>query len=329
MPIAVVFVGCGNIGSRLLQSVAKISPDVVGSAVDVYVYEPFSDAVETAKTRFSDVLGDRPHTLHTIESLSDLPAECDVAVIPTDSRNRLAALQSLAAHVRPKQILFEKFLFTQAEDYTVAQGLIDSLGSRAFVNTSRNAWRGYQQLKKQLNKTQINKISVAGPDWNLGSNGIHFLALFEFLLDQEIEHLSIDQVFSQTESKRSGYKEFSGVMKATAPNGGSLLLTSDPKGAPPLVVEIFGKDENSDDVEIDIRESAGEMTVSIGAETKALPFEMNHASDLSHVFEAMINNEAPLLPGFKESAALHLKTMRVLNGVFHHNESLDLECPVS
>ena len=56
----IILVGCGNIGSRHLQAIAKLSYDI-----QVDIVEPNNDAVSLAKTRLNPKL----HLLMTVKNL--------------------------------------------------------------------------------------------------------------------------------------------------------------------------------------------------------------------------------------------------------------------
>jgi len=325
---SIVVVGCGNIGSRLLQSVAGVSTVGAGGALAVYVVEPSEAARKMAQERFADALGDRPHTLMLAKNFTHLPETCQLAIIATDARNRLDALRNLTDACRPRTVLLEKFLFPYAVDYPMAQEHLSRVGANAFVNTSRNEWRGYSKLAEWLKGRRIERFQVSGADWNLGSNCIHLLSLYELLNDDQIISLELTRTDAVRDSKRTGYKEISGILTGRGRRGAEVVLESLGAEAGPLVVELSGADWSAV-----VRESAGEVVfsqaVSGEQQSETVSFEVNFASGMSHTMTALLNGTPMRLPSLEESTRLHLLTMEALNQAFHGTRSLENECPVT
>lgn len=323
MSSSVLLVGCGNIGSRLLQSVAAIDPQGDAGPVRVDVFEPSPQAREIAKARFAEVAGDGQHSLRFVDAVSEATRNPDLAIVATDARNRLAALQA-AAGAGPKRALLEKFLFTKPEEYTAASRLLSDHGITAFVNTSRNVWSGYEQIKAELSGKKVSSMTVRGKDWNLGSNGIHFLALLEYLNDEPVEHIELSGDHRTRHAKRGGYRELEGQLVARTSGGARASLDSRSEIDEPISVLLEGQGWSRR-----IHEAAGRQLVTAGGESVEQPFEMNHASGLSEAFEDLILGRATGLPGFEQSARLHLLGMDAMNEAFHGARSSELECPVT
>ncbi len=318
--MSVLFVGCGNIGSRLLQSLVQVSPDHVGS-LDIAVCEPFEGARALARARFNEVVGERSHLLRFVDDPTAV-AGVALVVVPTDARNRLEALRH-AMKAGPKRVLLEKFLFTRAEDYAVASNMLGEIP--VYVNTSRNEWDGYKALKAELDGRKVMRLTAVGFDWNLASNGVHFLALMEFLSDAPLSNIEVDAVSQVRDAKRGGYKEFNGVLRACTAAGGKVTLESKPGDISAITVTLEGEGWSAE-----IREAAGEMVFKEGdGEGEKRKFKMNFASQLDNMFQQLLTDGAVMLPTFEESARLHLLAMEAMNEAFYGVRTLDKECPVT
>lgn len=321
----IVCVGCGNIGSRLLQSLAASDPSAVG-VLDIRALEPVEAARETAKARFDEARAGRPHQLSFAPDFKSLPSTARLTVIATDARNRFSVLSQFADVSRTDLLLLEKFLFTRFDSYEEADRLIAAQGAAAWVNTSRNVWRGYEHLKSWIAGRPVRALRVEGADWNAASNGIHFLALFEYLADERITELDASGLDRHTrESKRAGYREVTGVLRGVGDRGGVVSLSSMRDGGGPIEVHI-----ELDDARAVVREGDGRVTLfgaNSGGEAQA--FTVNKASELTHAFEDMLVREVSTLPSYKESARLHVLTMRALNTAFFSDDETADECPVS
>ncbi|MEO1040279.1 MAG: hypothetical protein AAFX09_12105 [Pseudomonadota bacterium] len=322
----IALAGAGNIGSRLLQSVAQCDPARVG-AIEVYAVEPFEAARQTAKARFDEVVGDRPHTLRFD---GPAPEEADLMMAPTDAVNRLAALKGLVAHTRAPAVFLEKFLFTDPAEYAEARRLLDGMGARAWVNCARNVWPGYGDVAERIAGRGPIRLRVTGPDWNMASNAIHFLALMEMLAGEAADAVDASGLDRETRpSKREGYLEVTGLLRATTPSGSSAELYSLAGVDAPMRVEV-----HVEGLELLIEEGPGilynlERDGAGGRAVERADFVMHHTSQLAGLFEALLLGEPCALPEYDQSASLHLKTMVALNTVLRPGAAPSEPCLVS
>ena len=197
----IVISGCGNIGSRLLQSVSNIDDKKIGE-LDIYGIDPFQSSLDLSTERFLEE-NKGGHTLHMSTSPAALPEEADLLIVSVDAANRLTALNAVLEYCTPKAIILEKILFNKFEEFETVQKIIDDLGVPCWVNCSRNVWPGYQALKETLGGKNITSYTASGSDWGLGCNAIHFIAAMEFLTGDAVTELSMDKkTAKERESKR-------------------------------------------------------------------------------------------------------------------------------
>jgi len=318
----IVVVGCGNIGSRLIQSLSNVDSARYG-VHNIIGVEPFPKAWPVVQERFEQE-NKGGHKLTLIESPMSLPEEADLMVFAMDARNRLAALTDALAVCRPKNILLEKILFTKAADYAIASELISEIGAKCWVNTSRNVWPGYQALKAELSGHSVSDFSVSGSDWGLGCNAIHFLSAFEYISGDEIVELKLDldSVHLQ-DSKRAGYRELTGRLVGKSANGAQVTVESLEKPNVPISVAVqtsLGRYQINE---------GDQKVVSSARPNVESPFGLLYTSQLQCMFETILltaNSDLPTLTG---STRLHLLLISALNEVFHGNASLAYECPIT
>lgn len=204
----VLIAGCGNIGSRHLQSL-KLS----GLPLCIYAYDPNEASLNKAKTIWESTKG-TPHVVHFTNDLTNIPNTIFAAVIATNSANRLAVFKLIAENFTVKHFVLEKFLFPEVKEFNEAQNVIDQLEATVEVNCPRRLFEPYHFLKNEC-AAQIYSIEIKGNNWGLCSNSIHFIDLINFLSDKLPTACSLDIGSKFIPSKREGYTEIIGKMKCS------------------------------------------------------------------------------------------------------------------
>jgi len=315
----VIIVGCGNIGSRLLQSVSNVKVD---GLTEIIALEPFRAAWDIARERF-DQENKGGYALTLVDNAGDLPARASLIIFAMDARNRLSAMQDVLPRCQTPHILLEKILFTKWDEYQAARALIDQAGAKCWVNTSRNIWSGYQIFKDDLAGQSITDFTVSGSDWGLGCNAIHFLSAFEFISGDPITALSVAPgTAAILESKRAGYQELTGTLVGKSENGAVISVASLPEPGIPISVNV--KTANSDWA---VQE--GKQRDNLLDDQEPKPFDLLYTSQLHDMLEKIIVKGESDLPDFENSTRLHGLLIKALNGVFHGDKTLDKECPIT
>lgn len=312
--------GCGNIGSRLIQSLSNLD----SGPYDIYGIEPYAQAWPTVQERF-DQENKGGHTLHMMASPKGVPPQVDLLIVSVDARNRLAALETALAATTPKAILLEKILFTKPEDYAKAEALIAKTGAPCWVNCSRNIWPGYQALKAELDEKghAVEHYEVEGTDWHLGSNSIHFLAALEYIAGSPVKTVTLEPRAIVRDAKREGYREVVGTLTGETQSGATYRISSLPETDRPIVVKVKAGGHT--------RIIAEGKHYYFDGDSEQRPFPMLYTSQLTEPFEDLIVDKVSALPQLAESAALHLKLINELNGVFYPYEAnaSQNECPIT
>lgn len=315
----IVISGCGNIGSRLLQSISNIEDIEIGT-LDIYGVDPFQSSLDLSTERFHQE-NKGGHRLHMSTDASVLPHEAELLIVSVDAANRLAALSAVLEHSKPKAILLEKILFNKFEDFETVQNMLENLDVPCWVNCSRNVWPGYQDLKKTLNGAALRSYTVSGSDWGLGCNAIHFIAAMEFLAGEAITELSMDtDTAAIRDSKRAGYKEVTGTLRGTMASGATISLSSLPVEGQAISVKI---EAGADSYVI-----AEGKTISLnGGEDAAFP--MLYTSQLTQPLLNILKNGRSDLPTYADSVHQHRVMFKALNDVFYGAKNSEVQCPVT
>lgn len=315
----IVISGCGNIGSRLLQSVSNIKDADIGT-LDIYGVDPFQSSLELSTERFHQENKGR-HKLHMSTEASHLPAEAELLIVSVDAANRLAALIAVLEYCTPKAILLEKILFNKFEDFKIVQTILEDLNVPCWVNCSRNVWPGYQSLKDSLSGKAIKSYTVSGSDWGLGCNAIHFIAALEFLAGEAVTDLAMDRdTAAIRESKRAGYKEVTGTLRGTLASGGTISLSSLPIEGQPISVHIEAGEDRY------IIAEGKSIALNDGEET---PFPLLYTSQLTVPLLGILKHGHSDLPRYKDSVHQHHVMFKALNDIFYGADNSEVQCPVT
>lgn len=94
---AIAVFGCGNIGSRALQAVAKLERPAT-----IYAIDPMPDALVRAQARVAELGEAARARIEFAESPAALPETIDLALVSTCADTRRATVEALLerAHVR-------------------------------------------------------------------------------------------------------------------------------------------------------------------------------------------------------------------------------------
>ena len=215
----IAIIGAGQIGSRHLQSLANLN-----NTISLIVVDPNEAALQTSKQRYNEVAQHHSPEVNYLSDLGLLPRAIDIAIVATNSMIRASIVEALLAKCKVTYLILEKVLFPTLSNYDLIKKQLKNAGTTAWVNCPRRSFDYYTFLKNEL-KSPIS-MEVAGNNWGLASNAIHFLDVFSFLLDDaEIELDNENLANTIINSKRSGYIEFNGSISFKSGNN-SLKISS-------------------------------------------------------------------------------------------------------
>ncbi|MBN8696420.1 MAG: Gfo/Idh/MocA family oxidoreductase [Bacteroidetes bacterium] len=294
----IVLIGAGQLGSRHLQALASCEHQL-----DIQVMDPSQDSLNIAESRFNEVASAFKGRIAFLGSVDQLHKKIDVAIVATNSKVRRLVVEQLVKHAKVENFVLEKFLFPNLEDYDVVAKLLEQHQIKTWVNCPRRMMPFYKAIKSEL--TGPVQFNVTGNSWGLGCNGIHMLDLFSYLTDRtdfELDHLLIDPEIM--ESKRVGYVEFTGTIRAVAGNNFASITSYSKEISPVSVL---------------IQTPTARYSIQEGAETKIWISKLEHKwaweeqthkmlfqSQLTNkVVDALLSNGNCELTTFSESAQLH------------------------
>lgn len=319
-PRHVALIGVGQLGSRHLQALANLEGDVRLSIVD-----PNSASLDTARARFLQVQGKVPlDHLTAYSSLADLPTDIDVAILACNADVRRALVESLLSEKQVHNLILEKVLFQKLDDLDAVGDLLAARRIPTWVNCPFRMVEFYGELRTMLFGADRLTLSVTGASIGLGCNTIHYLDLLAFLAgrtDFRLDPAALDPLI--LESKRPGFKEFTGTLTGRSGRGDAFSITSFPGGNAPVVLSLASETHL-----VTMVENAAVYTISdagTGWARRDGTYWIPYQSQLTHlVVDDLLKNGVCSLTPFTASLELHRALLQAL--VQHVSTVTSKEC---
>lgn len=302
----IILIGCGNIGSRHLQALAKLKCDL-----SVEIVEPSKVAQSLGKHRLNQVEYDPSnHKFVWHESITQLKNKSDLVIIATTSRNRINLIEDVLK-LGHKRLLVEKIVCQSTAEYKKLLSLMKKFHAKGWVNTNRRYFMAYQKLKNDLKHSKFVQIHIFSGNSGLGTNAIHYLDLFSWLIDDL--KIKLDGKFLTNKlfkNKRGqNFKEFFGTIIGTSKRGSFVSLTFFPSKRESFIINI-----QSEDRLVTINELVDQGYVNTFQGKKNLKFKFEHTSSLTaKIAHDIFTNDACLLPTLEDSYYIHNELFRIFN----------------
>ena len=316
----IVVIGAGQLGSRHIQSIKSTHHQC-----KLYVVDRIRESLEKTKAVFESTQVDSLiQEVYYCENSNSLPEVIDFLLISTGSRPRAAIFKDIAERYQIKNVVFEKVLFQKESDYHEVAAILKDKGIKAWVNCPRRMYEGYKALQPLFKGKTVN-MTVNGGLWGMGCNSIHFLDVYSFLTGYTNYTLSTEGVDHDIiDSKRAGYKEFTGTLTAHFANSGTVVLHSANNAICHLMTL------NTDDTFCCVSEVEKECWIKSVDRNEVVAFPVPYQSQLtSIVLDSIIDKGTCELATFEESAQIHLPLIKGLIA-FLNKHGIDTDnCPIT
>ena len=320
-------IGCGQIGSRHLQSLALLE-----EPARIHLVDPSEQSLDTAESRFAQAVSkDRAAAFQLIRHPSpvSLPAALDLALITSSSAHRAGLCESLLAHTNPGFLILEKFLFQKKTDYGRIGKLLKRHQVPAYVNQWMATTFAFQRIASWLGAGPV-EMSVSGRGWGLCCNAVHYIEPFQQLtghLPCRVNSSNFQTGFQS--SKRQGYCELHGSLEIRTQDGSQLRLqcdSGDPEDAIHIRISSGGKS-----VQVDFHMDRFQCHFKDDVREWDDLFWIPMQSRLTHRFVHQLLAEGKCrLPDFTTSAAQHLLVLEpFLNHFRKSNPDTGDICPIT
>lgn len=296
MNVSILVVGAGNLGRRHLQSL-KLSDNIA----KIYVVDSSDTAISLTKEAIEQAKIKIP--VCYFKSLDEIQKfNIDIAIVATTANSRLPILKSIIDY-GIRNIVLEKIVFNSIQDIDDGLFLISKEEStKIWVNCPRRLYPIYNKLKMEIKGSVFKSFTVKGNNFGMGCNGIHFIDLLAFLIDDSKYEFSSEKITNLEKSKRDTYIELFGIMEGDFESGCRIELEC-------------GKSSKNSDYEIKlemedgylcIQELSGHAVLKKGELMRTFDFKMPFQSELTGPMIDQILHEGRCgLTTFKESMALH------------------------
>ncbi len=219
----ILIVGCGELGSRHLQAVAKLS-----EVEEIQVVDPRLEALQFGKERLGEIERGNPGmTVRWLSSLQQVSPGSDLCVVATRAKERPLLVREAAELLGVRLFLLEKSVAPSIGQVEELREFMDQRGLSAWVNLKTRCYPFHRRAKKRLDSREPLVFCVLGGNLGLANNGIHAADLFAFYTGStQIEDAgsSIDPILHP--SKREGdLFDLSGILHGITENGSRFALS--------------------------------------------------------------------------------------------------------
>ena len=314
MKFKLLLIGSGQLGSRYLQGFVSSRFNL-----SITVVDKSSDSLETARFRWLEAGGET--SLHEIRWMQKLPSdlsEIDIALVVTSSQKRADLIGTIADSFNVRFWVIEKVLAQSCADILSIQSATSSC-SGSWVNIPRRMMKWHKSLKEYFYGHAPVSFSFSGGLWGLACNSVHFIDLVAWWTGESLVSVDCEDLdHNWHESKRTGYYEVTGSLKATF-SGGSLLQLTSKKGASDkehLRVELNNKYSKSS-YDITQRDSyLYNLAKNQNSDGQRIEGRLEFQSQLSgRLVDNILQDNKCELPSLDESSQMH---SIFLNSMLNH-----------
>ena len=323
-------VGVGQLGSRHLQGLSQIN-----LPVQVELVEPNVSMQKTASLRLKEMpSNEKIASVKYFSSVDELSAELDLVIVATNADMRAQVLKQLLEKKVVKNLILEKVLFQDLNDYDYFENLFKEKGIKVWVNHPRREFGFYDRFIADLRRSESLAYHVQGSNWGLACNGLHFL---DHLLqiagnpNVAVKIETADSKYHVEESKRQGCYEVFGTITGSIGNN-SFSLTCNKNKSPQIfsLLTIF-----SDDLRLIVDEAKGKVFYAYKEQewnwqfidAKIVEFQ----SELTgRVAASILTNGDCRLPKYAEASMLHKPFVSEMQKIINSETGKSLNiCPIS
>jgi hypothetical protein len=325
--IRIAVVGCGQLGSRHLQSLVKLPHPIW-----IDVVEPSATNRRQAHNRMMAVLP-RNHNIQIEwhEDQSTLNALPDLTIVATNSKGRAALLSALLDKGH-KRFLIEKMVCQSKDEFEHLLEVFEARSAKGWVDCTRRYFPFYQRIIPLVENEEKLFFNATGGNHGLGSNAIHLLDLYWRMIRLSKDlRLNGDYLSPCLLPNPRGpdFTEFAGTIIATTTRGGFASISFHPENNAPVLINI-----TSDNYRIFINE-AGEKALLACQKNDWLweehEFQVLHSSNLTgHLAWSILEDDSCNLPTLQDSFLLHDELFRIFTAHFSRiTGKIEPLCPIT
>ncbi|MBN1183229.1 MAG: Gfo/Idh/MocA family oxidoreductase [Bacteroidales bacterium] len=317
-------IGAGQLGSRHLQGLLKY-----GSMQTIYVLDPSEESLKISKSRAEEIPNE--HIVHYVMEWKRLPKYLDLVIIATNSDVREDVVAKLINSHSIKFLILEKVLFQEINSYDRIRKLLELNNIKAWVNHPRRMYSFYENIKEILNNGSAKSYQVAGSNWGLGCNGLHFIDLFTYLSGASVKDIDANWIDQDIlKSKREGFVEFTGTVKGMLNDQSVFQISSFMGDLRPTTISIIDPEYR-----IVVQEAGFSGVIRMSHDSNFVPdtyeINMENQSSLTTVLaDDLFNSGNCMLPFYPESFETHKKFVEALLNKYNKlSDKSNIKLPIT
>jgi len=320
----ICLVGCGNVGSRHLQAIAKLPFEI-----KVDIIEPNLESIQLGKKRLDEIdYNKETHKFVWYNNIEELEGNSELTIIATTAVGRANLLINLA-ECGHKRFLIEKMVCQSNSEYEKILSKFKERNAIGWVNTNPRCFESYKKLKDYFKDSKNIHFSVtAGNLSALGTNTIHYMDLFSYFVDDYDIKMNGDYMLNEIFPNKRGkdLMEFAGTVLGMNKKKSTLSLTFLPCENLPTMVDIVGIDKH-----VMIDESNQKIYDFTNPENIDIEFRFEHVSTLTtKIVEDILLKDKCNLTTLENSYILHKEIFKMFNSHIKKVTNKELEiCPIT
>ena len=293
----VIICGCGNMGLRHAQGLSKSR-----YKINLILIDKSKKKINSLKKKLN--FNNTFKVCQEFNTVKKIKKKIDLLILSTDSKSRYLLLKKILKLNNVSFIILEKFVFLQEKHFKE----ILKLKKKIWVNTPMRIYESYQNLKRKINDKKIN-MEVKGSRWNMASNIIHYLDLFQFLTNSKKLYPNLINLDKKIyKSKREGYYEISGNLNFLNENKNFISFYDNRIKDNKVKIRIFNHNQNY---------LIDEKKQICFEKNEKLKFKIPFQSNLTNkIADKIFNSRKCNLTPFNESSYLHILIISLLKKTF-------------
>jgi len=302
---SVLIAGAGQLGSRYLQGLSKLT-----KPTDIFVYDVSPQSLLICEQRWNEMKPAAIHEVRYVSSLEDLPSTIDLVIVASTADVRTELVKKIQKQAEVNYWVLEKVLAQSVNEISELLNLLkDSL---SWVNTPMYLWPLYFKLRELYTTEAPIEANFEGFN-GLTCNAIHYVDFVARWNGARLTDLDISGL--QTEwypAKRNGFYEIDGEIRARFSDGSILRLYSDRNNLGyKATLKLDGEEWNVNESEGLARSSNNRVVLG------GIEFQSQMTAPLA---QAIFSGAPCGLPTLAESAQQH--TLFVGNLLKHWNRNM-------
>lgn len=234
----ILLVGCGQLGTRHLQSMASME-----EVAEIQVVDINSSSFELGKLRLKEMADLNPKIqINWTVDLNKISSSWDLCVVATQAKGRSELIKRIASSGRVTNFLIEKIVTQSLEEYEDLLRFADNLRLSIWVNCKTRTYQIHKYIKSRLDVEQPILFYVIGGNHGLANNGIHEADLFVYY-DEAREILPLGKridPFLHPSRRGPDVYDLSGTLCGYTSKGSILMLSFAPHSGSPDQISIVG-----------------------------------------------------------------------------------------